>query len=40
VCFRVDPAAKRFLAGDIKDGEVIAVSAGESGLEIGKAKVR
>jgi ATP-dependent Clp protease ATP-binding subunit ClpB len=35
----VDPVAKRLLAGDIKDGEVIAVSAGEGGLEIGKTKV-
>jgi ATP-dependent Clp protease ATP-binding subunit ClpB len=35
----VDPIAKRLLAGDIKDGEVIAVSAGEGGLEFGKARV-
>jgi ATP-dependent Clp protease ATP-binding subunit ClpB len=35
----VDPVAKRLLAGDIRDGEVIAVSAGEGGLEIGRARV-
>jgi ATP-dependent Clp protease ATP-binding subunit ClpB len=35
----VDSIAKRLLAGEIKDGEVVAVSAGEGALEIGKAKV-
>jgi ATP-dependent Clp protease ATP-binding subunit ClpB len=35
----VDPIAKRLLAGEIKDGEVVSVSAGEGGLEIGKARV-
>jgi len=36
---RVDPIAKRLLAGEIKDGEVVAVSAGEGALTIGKARV-
>ncbi|MGV3578548.1 ATP-dependent chaperone ClpB [Brevundimonas sp.] len=35
----VDPMAKKLLAGEIADGSVIAVSAGEGGLEIGKARV-
>jgi ATP-dependent Clp protease ATP-binding subunit ClpB len=35
----VDPIAKRLLAGDIKDGEVVSVSAGDGGLEFGRAKV-
>jgi ATP-dependent Clp protease ATP-binding subunit ClpB len=35
----VDPIAKRLLAGEIKDGEVVSVSAGEGALEIGKARV-
>ena len=35
----VDPVAKRLLAGDLKDGEVIAVTAGDGGLEFGRAKV-
>jgi ATP-dependent Clp protease ATP-binding subunit ClpB len=35
----VDPIAKKLLAGEIEDGSVIAVSAGEGGLEIGKARV-
>ena len=35
----VDPIAKRLLAGDIKDGEVVSVTAGEGGLEFGRAKV-
>ena len=35
----VDPIAKKLLAGEIEDGSVIAVSAGEEGLEIGKARV-
>jgi ATP-dependent Clp protease ATP-binding subunit ClpB len=35
----VDPMAKKLLAGEIADGSVIAVSAGQDGLEIGKARV-
>ncbi|RZJ16900.1 MAG: ATP-dependent chaperone ClpB [Brevundimonas sp.] len=35
----VDPMARKLLAGEIEDGGVIAVSAGEGGLEIGKARV-
>jgi ATP-dependent Clp protease ATP-binding subunit ClpB len=35
----VDPIARKLLAGEIADGSVIAVSAGEGGLEIGKARV-
>ncbi len=35
----VDPMAKKLLAGEIEDGSVVAVSAGEGGLEIGKARV-
>ena len=35
----VDPIAKRLLAGEIKDGEVVAVTAGAGGLEFGRAKV-
>ena len=35
----VDPMAKKLLAGEIEDGSVVAVSAGEEGLEIGKARV-
>ncbi|HYC99126.1 ATP-dependent chaperone ClpB [Brevundimonas sp.] len=35
----VDPIARKLLAGEIEDGSVIAVSAGEGGLEIGKARV-
>ena len=35
----VDPIASKLLAGEIEDGSVIAVSAGEGGLEIGKARV-
>ena len=35
----VDPIAKKLLAGEIEDGSVIAVSAGEGGLSIGKARV-
>jgi len=35
----VDPIARKLLAGEIEDGSVIAVSAGEDGLEIGKARV-
>ncbi len=35
----VDPIAKKLLAGEFEDGAVIAVSAGEGGLVIGKARV-
>jgi ATP-dependent Clp protease ATP-binding subunit ClpB len=35
----VDPIARQLLAGDIADGSVISVSAGQDGLEIGKAAV-
>ena len=35
----VDPVAKRLLAGEIKDGEVVSVSAGDAGLEFAKAKL-
>ncbi|MFN3930527.1 MAG: ATP-dependent chaperone ClpB [Brevundimonas sp.] len=35
----VDPIARKLLAGEIEDGSVIGVSAGEGGLEIGKARV-
>ena len=35
----VDPIARKLLAGEIEDGSVIAVSAGDGGLEIGKAQV-
>ena len=35
----VDPIAKKLLAGDLADGSVISVSAGEDGLIIGKAQV-
>ena len=35
----VDPVARRLLAGEIKDGEVVQVSAGEGKLDIGLAKV-
>ena len=35
----VDPMAKKLLAGEIEDGSVVAVSAGEDGLEIGKAQM-
>jgi len=35
----VDPIARKLLAGEIADGAVIQVSAGEDGLEIGKAAV-
>ncbi len=35
----VDPVAKRLLAGEIRDGEVVRVSAGDGRLEIGAAKV-
>ncbi len=35
----VDPIARKLLAGEIEDGSVIAVSAGDGGLSIGKARV-
>ena len=36
----IDPIARKLLAGDIADGEVIQVSAGDDGLEIGKATLQ
>ncbi|HEV2531365.1 ATP-dependent chaperone ClpB [Phenylobacterium sp.] len=35
----VDPIARKLLAGDLADGAVIDVEAGEDGLQIGRAKV-
>ena len=35
----IDPIARKLLAGDIEDGSVISVRAGEDGLAIGKAQV-
>jgi ATP-dependent Clp protease ATP-binding subunit ClpB len=35
----VDPIARKLLAGELEDGSVIQVGAGEDGLEIGKARV-
>lgn len=35
----VDPIARKLLAGEIEDGGVIAVTASEGGLEIGKMRV-
>lgn len=35
----VDPIARKLLAGEFEDGAVISVSAGETGLTIGKARV-
>jgi len=35
----VDPVARKLLAGELVDGSVIEVSAGEGGLTIGKARV-
>ncbi|MFZ5670393.1 MAG: ATP-dependent chaperone ClpB [Pseudomonadota bacterium] len=35
----VDPIARKLLAGDLADGSVIDVTAGEDGLEIGRARV-
>ncbi|MFC3068998.1 ATP-dependent chaperone ClpB [Phenylobacterium soli] len=35
----VDPIARKLLAGDLEDGSVIDVEAGDQGLEIGRAKV-
>ncbi len=35
----VDPIARKLLAGELEDGAVIEVSAGDDGLEIGRARV-
>ncbi|HZK98810.1 MAG TPA: ATP-dependent chaperone ClpB [Caulobacteraceae bacterium] len=35
----IDPIARKLLAGDLADGSVIQVGAGQDGLEIGKAAV-
>jgi ATP-dependent Clp protease ATP-binding subunit ClpB len=35
----VDPVAKKLLAGEIRDGEVVSVTAGDQGLAFGRAKV-
>jgi hypothetical protein len=35
----VDPIARKLLAGELEDGSVIQVRAGDGALEIGKAKV-
>jgi ATP-dependent Clp protease ATP-binding subunit ClpB len=35
----VDPIARKLLAGELEDGSVIDVEAGDDGLEIGRAKV-
>jgi ATP-dependent Clp protease ATP-binding subunit ClpB len=35
----VDPIARKLLAGDLEDGSVIDVAAGDQGLEIGRAQV-
>jgi len=35
----VDPIARKLLAGELEDGAIIEVTAGEGGLQIGKAKV-
>ena len=35
----IDPIARKLLAGDLEDGAVIQVGAGDDGLEIGRAKV-
>ncbi|MGZ3371439.1 MAG: AAA family ATPase, partial [Caulobacteraceae bacterium] len=35
----VDPVAKKLLAGEIRDGEVVSVTAGDGGLEFGRAKL-
>jgi ATP-dependent Clp protease ATP-binding subunit ClpB len=35
----IDPIARKLLAGELEDGSVIDVEAGEDGLEIGRAKV-
>ena len=35
----IDPIARKLLAGELDDGAVIEVRAGEDGLEIGRAQV-
>jgi ATP-dependent Clp protease ATP-binding subunit ClpB len=35
----VDPFARKLLAGELEDGAVLEVSAGQDGLVIGRAKV-
>jgi ATP-dependent Clp protease ATP-binding subunit ClpB len=35
----VDPIARKLLAGELEDGSVIDVDAGDDGLEIGRARV-
>jgi ATP-dependent Clp protease ATP-binding subunit ClpB len=35
----IDPIARKLLAGDLQDGAVIDVHAGDAGLEIGRARV-
>jgi len=35
----VDPIARKLLAGDLEDGAVIDVGAGEDGLVIGRAQM-
>ena len=35
----IDPIARKLLAGDLEDGAVIDVHAGDGGLEIGRAQV-
>jgi ATP-dependent Clp protease ATP-binding subunit ClpB len=35
----IDPIARKLLAGDLEDGSVIQVGAGDDGLQIGRAKV-
>ena len=35
----VDPIARKLLAGDLEDGSVIDITAGQDSLEIGRAKV-
>jgi ATP-dependent Clp protease ATP-binding subunit ClpB len=36
----IDPIARKLLAGDLEDGGVISVGAGDGGLEIGKATLQ
>ena len=36
----VDPIARKLLAGEVADGEVIQVSVGSDGLQIGKATLQ
>jgi ATP-dependent Clp protease ATP-binding subunit ClpB len=35
----VDPIARKLLAGDLRDGQIVDVHVGEAGLEIGRAQV-